>query len=57
MIPAVAADVAEADPATFVAVTVARSREPTSADVVVYVDAVAPAIGTQEPPFEAHLNH
>lgn len=50
-------DVADADPTAFVAVTVARSREPTSAEVAVYVDAAAPAMGAHEPPLFEHLSH
>lgn len=56
---AVATDDAEAAPPPFVAVTTARTVEPTSAGVRPYVAAVAPAIATQpapEPSQRCHWN-
>ena len=47
---AVAAEVAVAEPALFVAVTVTRMVEPASAEAAVYVTDVAPEIGVQFPP-------
>jgi len=53
----VGAEVAVAEPAPFVAVTAARSRDPTSAAVTTYVAEVAPAIDVHEPPDESQRSH
>jgi hypothetical protein len=53
----VAFEVAEAEPAAFAAVTRARSREPTSADVGMYELAVAPAMSPHELVADAQRNH
>ena len=54
---AVGADVASAEPARFVAVTVTVSVEPTSAAAATYFWPVAPAIELQLSPLESHLFH
>ena len=54
---AVAADVAELDPAEFVATTRTRRVEPASADDNVYVFPVAPRMLTQPAPAESHRRH
>jgi hypothetical protein len=46
----VGADVDDADPSAFVAVTVTRTVCPTSAEPTVYVSAVAPAIAVHASP-------
>jgi hypothetical protein len=54
---AVGADVEDADPSAFVAVTVTRRVRPTSAAAAVYVSAVTPAIAVQASPFESQRDH
>ena len=57
MTAVVAAEVADAEPAAFAAVTVARSRRPTSAVCAVYDEPLAPEIGWQLFPAESHRSH
>ena len=52
-----AADVAVAEPAEFVAVTLARTVEPASPLVTVYVHAVAPAMSAHDAPDELQRRH
>ena len=54
---AVCADVADADPPPFDAVTTARNVDPTSPATTAYDDAVAPAISTHAPPDTSHRRH
>ena len=54
---AVTAEVAAALPAEFEAVTVTASVEPRSADAIVYVAAVAPAMAAHDAPPESHRCH
>jgi hypothetical protein len=54
---AVCADVADAVPCAFAAVTWARSVEPLSAVCATYVDAVAPAMATHASPVELQRCH
>jgi hypothetical protein len=53
----VAAEDADVDPLWFVAVTAIRNTCPTSADVTVYVELTAPAIGPQPEPSVEHRCH
>ena len=52
-----APDVADVDPAVFVAVTITRVVVPTSAGVSLYVVAVAPAMSAQFAPAVSHRRH
>jgi hypothetical protein len=54
---AVCADVADADPPPFDAVTTARNVDPTSPDTTPYDDDVAPPISTHPPPDASHRRH
>ena len=54
---AVSAELAEAVPATFVAVTVTRRWNDASAATTRYVALVAPATSVHEPPAEAQRDH
>ena len=46
-----------AEPALFDPVTPTTSVDPTSAPTTVYVEPVAPPIGTQDPPELSHRDH
>ncbi len=54
---AVAAELADAEPTPFDAVTTARNVEPTSAATTTYVAAVAPPISTHPAPPASHRRH